>query len=243
MVEYPYPLIPTPPGDWKNNIYDLNAIRMAGIHNIFIRAFNSVFYHAPNVEPEDVPGFMRYCLAIVDSLHEHHTTEEATAFPAFEAKLGKGTMDGNITQHAEFMPKFNEWSGLCKSIVAKETTYNAAEFLNPLRASMDALHPHFVDEIATLESSVLKKHFSEAELRELEKRIAAKVHEQSSIWNAPLIVVNTDLDFNSWFPSVSAPAMFVLRHVVMNCMGDMWKYGQCDKHMRLKDEFKSMYGL
>ncbi|QRW25263.1 Hemerythrin HHE cation binding domain [Rhizoctonia solani] len=190
-----------------------------------VGAFNSVFYHAPNVEPEDVPGFMRYCLAIVDSLHEHHTTEEATAFPAFEAKLGKGTMDGNITQHAEFMPKFNEWSGLCKSIVAKETTYNAAEFLNPLRASMDALHPHFVDEIATLESSVLKKHFSEAELRELEK------------------LVNTDLDFNSWFPPVPAPAMFVLRHVVINFMGDMWKYGQCDKYMRLKDEFKSMYGL
>ncbi|KAF8756388.1 Hemerythrin HHE cation binding domain [Rhizoctonia solani] len=237
MVEYPYPLIPTPPGDWKNNIYDLNAIRMAGIHNIFIRAFNSVFFMHPTWSQK------MSLVHEVDSLREHHTTEEATAFPAFEAKLGKGTMDGNITQHAEFMPKFNEWSGLCKSIVAKETTYNAAEFLNPLRASMDTLHPHFVDEIATLESSVLKKHFSEAELRELEKRIAAKVYDQSSIWNAPLIVVNTDLDFNSWFPPVPAPAMFVLRHVVMNFMGDMWKYGQCDKYMRLKDEFKSMYGL
>ncbi|CAE6445287.1 unnamed protein product [Rhizoctonia solani] len=82
MVSYPYPLIPTPPGDWKNSIYDLHAIRMAAIHNIFIRAFNSVFYHAPNVEPRDVPGFMKYCTSIVDTLHEHHNTEETTVFPA-----------------------------------------------------------------------------------------------------------------------------------------------------------------
>ncbi|CAE6417183.1 unnamed protein product [Rhizoctonia solani] len=153
MVSYPYPLIPTPPGDWKNNIYDLNAIRMAGIHNIFIRAFNSVFYHAPNIGPKEVPGFMKYCISIVESLHEHHTTEETTAFPAFEAKLGKGTMDGNVAQHEEFMPKFNEWAELCKKIAAKEAEYNVTEFLNLLRASTDVLHPHFVDEISTLEAS------------------------------------------------------------------------------------------
>ncbi|CAE6444863.1 unnamed protein product [Rhizoctonia solani] len=73
-------------------------------------------------------------------------------------------MDGNMAQHEEFMAKFNEWSELCKKITAKEAGYSAAEFLSPLRASMDALHPHFVDEIATLESSVMKEHFSEAEL-------------------------------------------------------------------------------
>lgn len=65
MTTYPYPLIPTPPGDWKNSVYDLHAIRMAGLHNILIRAFNSVFYHAPNVQPKDVPSFMKYCQTIV----------------------------------------------------------------------------------------------------------------------------------------------------------------------------------
>ncbi|EUC57509.1 hemerythrin HHE cation-binding domain protein [Rhizoctonia solani AG-3 Rhs1AP] len=241
MVSYPYPLIPTPPGDWKSNIYDLQAIRMAAIHNIFIRALNSVFYHGPNVGPNDVPGFMKYCISLVDSLHEHHTTEETTAFPALEAKLGKGTMDGNVAQHEEFMPKFEEWAKLCKKIAANEAEYNATEFLDLLRASTDVLYPHFVDEVSTLESSILEKHFTEAELRDIENLIEKKVQEQSSIWNAPLIIVNTDLSFNPWFPAIPALAMFILRHVVINCMGDLWKYGQCDKYMRLKDEFKSMY--
>ncbi|CCO36190.1 hypothetical protein RSOLAG1IB_05757 [Rhizoctonia solani AG-1 IB] len=143
---------------------------------------------------------MKYCLAIIDCLHEHHTTEETTAFPALEAKLGKGIMDGNVAQHEEFMPKFNEWSELCKKIAANEVTYNTTEFLNPLRASMVGLHPHFVDEIATLDSAVMKKHFSEAELQAVEKRLEEKVQELSSICNAPLVLVNSDLTFNSWFP-------------------------------------------
>ncbi|KAJ1305973.1 hypothetical protein OPQ81_010688 [Rhizoctonia solani] len=243
MVSYPYPLIPTPPGDWKNNIYDINAIRMAGLHNIYIRAFNSVFYHAPNVGPADVPGFMKYCTSIVASIHEHHTTEEMAVFPALEAKLGKGAMDRNVAQHEELMPKFTEWATLCKKIAAKEAEYNAPEFLDLLRESTDLLHPHFVEEIATLESSTMKEHFSEAELQNIEKLIEKSVQELSSIWDVPLMLVNADLSFNPWFPEIPAPAMFILRHVVMNCMGDMWKYGQCDKYMRLKPEFKSMYGL
>ncbi|CAE6484478.1 unnamed protein product [Rhizoctonia solani] len=150
-------------------------------------------------------------------------------------------MDGNVAQHEEFMPKFEEWAKLCKKIAANEAEYNATEFLDLLRASTDVLYPHFVDEVSTLESSILEKHFTEAELRDIENLIEKKVQEQSSIWNAPLIIVNTDLSFNPWFPAIPAPAMFILRHVVMNCMGDLWKYGQCDKYMRLKDEFKSMY--
>ncbi|KAG8729001.1 hypothetical protein FRC11_009719, partial [Ceratobasidium sp. 423] len=215
MVSYPYPLIPTPPGDWKNNIYDLPAIRMAALHNIFIRAFNSVFYHAPNVEPAEVPGFMKYCISIVESLNEHHTTEETAAFPALEAKLGKGAMDGNVAQHEEFLPKFQQWAELCKKIAAKGTEYNSTEFLDLLRACMDVLHLHFVDEIATLESPTLKKHFSETELKHIEKLVHKKVRKESSIWNAPLMLVNSDLSFNSWFPPIPTPAMFILRHVVM----------------------------
>lgn len=65
MTSYPYPLIPTPQGDWRKSLYDLHAIRMAGIHNIFIRSFNAIIYHAPNITSEDVPSFMKFCSIVV----------------------------------------------------------------------------------------------------------------------------------------------------------------------------------
>jgi hypothetical protein len=46
---------------------------------------------------------------------------------------------------------------------------------------------------------MMKKHFSEAELQVVEKCLEEKVQELSSIWNAPLVLVNSDLTFNSWF--------------------------------------------
>lgn len=202
-----------------------------------------MFYHAPKVGPNEVPGFMKYCIAIADTLHEHHTIEETTIFPALEAKLGKGAMDGNVGQHDEFMPKFNKWAELCKKIAAKEAEYNATDFLGLFRTSTDILYTHFVDEILTIESSTPKKHFSEAELQEIENKIDKKAQEIALLWNIPLILVNSNLSFNSWFPPIPAPITFVARHVLMNFMGDMWNYGQCDKYMRLKDEFKPMYGL
>ncbi|KAB5592786.1 Hemerythrin HHE cation-binding domain containing protein [Ceratobasidium theobromae] len=241
MTSYPYPLIPTPPGDWRNSLYDLHAIRMAAIHNMLIRGFNSVFYHAPNVPPKDVPSFMKYCRAIVELVHEHHATEETAAFPALEAKLGKGAMDSNIAQHQEMLPKFDKWADLCSKILSKDAKYDPTEFTNLLQESTDLMYAHLVDEIPTMESSLLQKHFSEAELRELEEVVAKRVQEQVSIWGMPLAIVNSDLSFNSWFPPVPGPVLFVIRHVVMNVMGDMWKYGQSDKYMRLKDEIKPMY--
>ncbi|KAH7334654.1 hypothetical protein B0J17DRAFT_630654 [Rhizoctonia solani] len=232
MTSYPYPLIPTPPGDWKNDIYDLHAIRMAAIHNIFIRAFNSVFYHAPKVGSKEVPGFMKYCNAII--LYTNITPLKKRPF----FQLWRPN-----SEKEQWTETWHSTRKLCKKIAAKETKYNETDFLSLFRASADILYCHFVDEILAMESSRLKKHFNEAELQDIENNIDKKAQEIALLWNAPLILVNSDLSFNSWFPPVPAPITFVARHVLMNCMGDMWTYGQCDKYMRLKDEFKSMYGL
>lgn len=40
---------------------------MASIHNVMIRSFNSIIYHAPSVTPEEVPSFMKYCRAVVST--------------------------------------------------------------------------------------------------------------------------------------------------------------------------------
>ncbi|KAG8773651.1 hypothetical protein FRC12_002396 [Ceratobasidium sp. 428] len=238
-----YPLIPTPPGDWKNNVYELHAIRMSALHNIHIRALNSIIYHAPNIEPKDVPSFMKYCNSLVATIHEHHATEEQVVFPVFEEKLGKGAMEGNMTQHQDFIPKFDEWSELCKDILAKKAEYKPAEFVKLMRESTDILAVHLVDEIPTMAAGKLRPHFTEAELQALEEKIEKKVQELVSPWDMPIMLVNGDSNYNSWFPEIPAPVIFVARHVLMRLTGDMWKYGQSDKYMQLKPEFKAMYGL
>lgn len=70
-----------------------------------------------------------------------------------ESKLGKGFMNTNVTQHQDFMPKFERWSELCGKILAKEAEYCLTEFVDLLRQSTDVLHVHLIDEIATLEVS------------------------------------------------------------------------------------------
>ncbi|KAG9073810.1 hypothetical protein FS749_014666 [Ceratobasidium sp. UAMH 11750] len=238
-----YPLIPTPPGDWKNNLYELHAIRMAALHNTFIRTLNSIIYHAPNITSEEVPSFMKYCNSLVAMMHEHHATEEEVVFPVFEEKLGKGAMDANVTQHQDFMPKFDEWAEHCKNILAKKAEFKPAEFTKLMRESTDVLAVHLVDEIPTMEASRLRPHFTEAELQALEVKIVKKVQELVSPWDLPLMLVNGDASYNSWFPEIPGPVIFVARHILMRLSGDMWKYGQSDKYMKSKEEYRSVYGL
>ncbi|CAE6484492.1 unnamed protein product [Rhizoctonia solani] len=199
-VSYPYPLIPTPPGDWQKNLHEMHAIRMAALHNIIIRSFNAIIYHAPNVTESDVPSFIKFCRAVADVVHEHHQTEEEVIFPCFEEKLGKGAMDANVNQHHDFMPQFDEWNEHCKKILSKEETYEHTKFVAMLRKSTDLLSAHLVDEIPTLEASIIKEHFTDAELRELEVRVAKKIQECISVWIMPILFVCGDLSYNSWFP-------------------------------------------
>ncbi|CAE6456466.1 unnamed protein product [Rhizoctonia solani] len=241
-VSYPYPLIPTPPGDWQKNLHEMHAIRMAALHNIIIRSFNAIIYHAPNVTESDVPSFIKFCRAVADVVHEHHQTEEEVIFPCFEEKLGKGAMDANVNQHHDFMPQFDEWNEHCKKILSKEETYEHTKFVTMLRKSTDLLSAHLVDEIPTLEASIIKEHFTDAELRELEVRVAKKIQECISVWIMPILFVCGDLSYNSWFPDeIPTPVLFFARHVVTRIGGDMWKWGQSDRYCRLKDEFKPMY--
>ncbi|KAF8756528.1 Fungal specific transcription factor domain [Rhizoctonia solani] len=177
-VSYPYPLIPTPPGDWQKSLHEMQAIRMAALHNIIIRSFNAIIYHAPNVTEADVPSFIKFCRG--DVVHEHHQTEEEVMFPYLcvtrqpEEKLGKGAMDANVSQHHDFMLISMNGTSTAKKILAKEEVYESAHFVSMLRKSTDTLSAHLVDEIPTLEASIMKAHFTDAELRELETRIAKR---------------------------------------------------------------------
>ena len=75
---------------------------MALVHNVIIRAFNSIYLQAPRVKAADVPDFLNYCEAWFQTVQGHHDSEEAVLFPMIVEATGvKGIMDGDIEEHRE----------------------------------------------------------------------------------------------------------------------------------------------
>lgn len=56
------------------------------------------------------------------------------------------------------------------------------------------------DTVRYYQSSILRKHFSEAELHDLEERLAKHLQERASVWGLPILFASGDISYNSWFP-------------------------------------------
>lgn len=73
---------------------------MALVHNMVIRAFNSIYKQAPKMRQEDVVDFLHYCSAWHSALKGHHDAEEEVYVPGIEEATGvKGIMDTEIHEH------------------------------------------------------------------------------------------------------------------------------------------------
>lgn len=80
---------------------------MALVHNMLIRAYNSIYLQATHVRPADVPDFLNYCSAWHMTLKGHHDAEEEVYFPGIEKATGvKGIMDSEVHEHGQQPPKF-----------------------------------------------------------------------------------------------------------------------------------------
>lgn len=76
---------------------------MALVHNMLIRAYNSIYLQAIKVRPEDVVDFLHYCSAWHTTLKGHHDSEEEVYFPGIEKATGiKGIMDSEVDEHGMF---------------------------------------------------------------------------------------------------------------------------------------------
>jgi hypothetical protein len=62
---------------------------MALLHNAVLRGYNTIYWQAPNVKPEDYAPFIGYTLAWCKFVVTHHDSEEAELFPQTVEVLGK----------------------------------------------------------------------------------------------------------------------------------------------------------
>ncbi|KAH8809542.1 hypothetical protein DL96DRAFT_568659 [Flagelloscypha sp. PMI_526] len=233
MLEFPKGRI----GD----LFEKAALDMTVLHNLFIRAMNSLLYHAPKITKKDVPSFLRYSLAFIHTLHHHHATEEELYFPVLEESLGEGHMGSNVVGHEEFQPSFNEFTVLCTKMAANPSTWDASAFVASIHAFAKPLTKHLAEEIVSLDAEVLRKGIKESDLIRCNKMVEKRVQTESSLTEYFLMVIcNNDKVFGGWLIPLPWFMKAVIAWIIVPLNASMWKYATADGWGNLKPEFAWM---
>lgn len=102
-------------------------------------------------------------------MHNHHEAEEELMFPTLESKYGPGSMEHNIEGHEHFKAPFAIFESLVGEFKSGAKSWDAKAFQQAVYGFMPVLREHLVDEIETLRPHLLREHFKEAELQDIEE--------------------------------------------------------------------------
>lgn len=184
---------------------DKCAIEMVLVHNMFIRALNSMYYHAPYVtKPDDIRDFLRFCSIFVSGTELHHESEETVVFPYWSEQAGKpDLMKANLKEHEAFH------GGLVKlgEYVAKTTPEQYRH--EDLYALLDELTPPLVSHLThEIDSVLLMRDYPSEMVEEGTKRGGAhSVGHATKDEQLPFLFGCNDVTFeggkhNSFFPPI-----------------------------------------
>jgi hemerythrin-like domain-containing protein len=132
-------------------MFDEIASEMVLVHNMMIRALNSIYLQAPYIKPADEKGFCRYMLLWHLLLHSHHSTEETGFFPTVEKMAGaKGIMNANVEQHKAFHDGMEKFKGYADAVIADKEKYSGSKVVAIIDEFGPVLTQHLTDEIPTI---------------------------------------------------------------------------------------------
>jgi len=201
---------------------------MAAAHNTFIQGLNAFIRHGPTVKEDKVEPFMRFCLAVLETIHHHHSLEETYYFPIMEEKLGKGALSGNIKEHEEFVPKMEALDEWCKKVQKGEAVYDGKVFLGMVEAFADTMVAHMTNELRTLDRDIIQAKFTIDELKAIDtefvKRALASVDFYTSL---PLMIVCANPS-TPWFPPIPTPLKWATRWWFSRRYSKAWEFGPLD---------------
>jgi hemerythrin-like domain-containing protein len=149
-IRQPFPLLATRP-EWKSdNHAEYCAIQMTLVHNLFIRAINSIYYHAPYVkEPQDINDFLKFCQTFASVMALHHETEETVIFPLWVEMTQKDDfMKENVDEHHAFHDGLVKLEGYSTNTAAADYRYE--DLYTILDGFAPLLVSHLSSEIDTL---------------------------------------------------------------------------------------------
>ncbi|KAG9018642.1 hypothetical protein FRB90_011067 [Tulasnella sp. 427] len=232
--------LPIPAGS-KDDVFELQALRMVLIHNQLIRSFNSLIYYSGEVQPNTSKynSFIAYAGEAINLLHHHHENEEVMYFPFLESKLGKGSMGDNVDGHEAFKGPFHKFEVLVTKLRSGEAQWDLATFRQAIYDFLPVLREHLGEEIDTLRPWQLRGKFTAEDLLGFEAAMEKHIMATASLVKDPqLQFVNGDsAPHGAWFPPIPPPIAFVTRQVLWHIHSDWWQFGSCDKYMRVKPQF------
>ena len=153
-------------------------------HNLLTRWLNSIYLQAPHVQtPTDKSDFIIYAQVWHESIHHHHSMEEAYFFPWIETYSGeKGIMDKNVEQHEAFHAGLAEFGEYVNKVTVEE--FDGMKLRGIVDRFGEKLVLHLREEIVTLMGlerfggEKLRKSWADLEVK-VQEEISDKV---SSFW-------------------------------------------------------------
>jgi len=152
----PYALIPTTGKGSRPDVPESHAcvrvaVEMAMIHNVILRAINSIHQQAPYVPLAQQNAFVRYNTVVFGALSHHHDNEERFFFPELDELLGtKGFAQSAVEQHHAFEAGAQDYKAWLDKVEAKQAPYHAEKLRSLLDGFMPILRQHLVDELELL---------------------------------------------------------------------------------------------
>ncbi|KAG9021024.1 hypothetical protein FS837_007672, partial [Tulasnella sp. UAMH 9824] len=181
--------LPVPNGD-INDVHELQPIRMAILHNVILRGFNSMLYYSGEVTTgaKKYTSFLNYCDAVC-----HHSNEETMLFPWLETKLGEGAMGSNLEDHNKFRVPLATFEELLANLRSGKTAWNLETFRKSVYELVEALRPHLQEEIESLRPEKLRDYIPADEFKQKEKEDEEVLKKKISMTTSmPLLYVNGD---------------------------------------------------
>lgn len=128
------------------------ALEMALVHNVILRAFNSIYNQAPHVPPSRQRAFLTYNDVAFHFLQHHHKTEETDFFVKIEqiTPSMKGFWDRALEQHHAFEQGAKVYKDWLDAVRRGEAEYDGKHLQSLIDGFMPTLHQHLFDEIEML---------------------------------------------------------------------------------------------
>jgi hemerythrin-like domain-containing protein len=200
---------------------------MAQIHNLLIRALNSIYNQCllPST-PSQTASFLHYCRVFTSILHHHHEIEDTWLFPEFERLLAQpGAMAGNVEEHDAFLPGLTLFDAYVSKTRPEE--YCGMTLRNMLERFAPLLVEHLHEEIPTILG------MWKVEAKELEKcwAVAEKMGRSGgSVWEAPAMIlacVDKEMVMDGeacTFPDAPGVVEWVVRKGLSRRFAEVWRW-------------------
>jgi len=170
---------------------------MSNVHLIVYANFRTQYERAPTIPKSDYTNWLFYCVEGVRFTKDHHKLEENIYFPGLEKKLPK-EMHTNVEEHQSFeRPLKDLWEYLISAQASLQ--YSPQEHRRLLGLLVDPMFVHLDHEMDTLDPELLRAHFTEKDLEDINAPVSAHIQ--------------------TYPPTVFLP--FVLGHVERP-VGDVW---------------------